>query len=155
MRTSLVDRTRREPRQGQALVEFAVAIIPFMILMMGVLDLGRAIYTLNGTAEAAREIARVTSVHLTDGVSTDLGSSTEAQAVIATQRGLIPNLVFTSSSDIDCVDIGDNVIPDADCTRGNDYYIRVHVRVTFTPVTPIVAMFGSHTFDSWSRIGIP
>ena len=155
MRSTLVDRTRREPRRGQALVEFAVAVIPFMILMMGVLDLGRAIYTMNGTAEAAREIARVTSVHLHAGGNPDLGSSAESQAVIATQRGLIPNLLFTPSSDIDCVDIGDNIIPDDACASGDEFYIRVHVRVTFTPVTPLVGMFGNHTFDSWSRIGIP
>ena len=38
--------------------------IPFLILLMGVFDLGRGIYTMNGTSEAAREITRVTIVHL-------------------------------------------------------------------------------------------
>ena len=54
-------------RQGQAVVEFALAVIPFLILLMGVIDLGRGIYTMNGTSEAARDIARVTIVHLTSG----------------------------------------------------------------------------------------
>ena len=56
-------RTDRPRRSGQALVEFAIAVIPFLMLLMAVVDLGRGIYMLNGTSEAARDIARVTSVH--------------------------------------------------------------------------------------------
>ena len=163
------DRTRRSilpglhrPRsRGQALVEFSIAVIPFLLLMMGIVDLGRAIYALNATSEAAREIARVTSVHECNGACGDLGSSTEAQAVITTQRGLIPNLVFNSSVDIDCVEIvpgsppTENVIADDECKIGNDYFIRVHVQSTFTPITPLVGMFGSHTLESWARIHLP
>ena len=60
-------RPRRDPSRsdGQALVEFSLAVIPFLILLMGVFDLGRGIYMMNGTSEAAREINRVTIVHLT------------------------------------------------------------------------------------------
>ena len=59
---------------GQALVEFALVLIPFVILLMGVIDLGRGIYMMNGTSEAARDINRATIVHLTDGAD-DLGFS--------------------------------------------------------------------------------
>ena len=55
--TPIAPRTARRPRrrgQGQALVEFALAAIPFLILLMAVVDLGRGIYALNGTSEAAR-----------------------------------------------------------------------------------------------------
>jgi TadE-like protein len=156
------DRNRRSilgadaPRSpGQALVEFSIAIIPFLLLLMGVLDLGRGIYAMNATSQAAREIARVTSVHrCSDTPCTDLGTSTEAQDTIATQRALIPGLVFNPSVDIDCVDAADNVIPDSQCTpkTDTDYFIRVHVRSTFSPVTPLLGVFGNHTFESWSRI---
>ena len=145
-------RSRRERPAGQALVEFAVAIIPFLVLMMGVFDLGRAIFTMNGTSEAAREIARVTSVHLYDSCC-DLGSSTETSGVIATQRGLVPLMQLTPSTDIVCVDVSDTIIPDDACRSGD--YVRVHVRASFTPVTPIVSGFGSHTFEAYSRIRIP
>ena len=146
---------RRSP--GQALVEFSIALIPFLLLLMGVLDLGRGIYALNATSEAAREIARATSVHRcadTGGGCADLGNSVETQDAIATQRGLIPNLVFDPSVDIDCVDATDAVITDTSCTPSGDTdrYIRVHVRSTFTPVTPLLGIFGDHTFESWSRI---
>jgi Flp pilus assembly protein TadG len=146
---------RRSP--GQALVEFSLALIPFMLLLMGVLDLGRGIYAMNATSEAAREIARATSVHRcadTDGGCADLGTSIETQAAIATQRTLIPNLVFDPSVDIDCVDATDSVISDIECTPSSDTdrYIRVHVRSTFSPVTPLLGIFGNHVFESWSRI---
>lgn len=154
-------RARGNRSRGQALVEFSMAVIPFLLLLMGVVDLGRAIYAINATSEAAREIARVTAVHQCNGVCGDLGSSTEAQAVITTQRSVIPNLNFTPSTDIDCVEMvpgsppTENVVDDTDCSIGNDYYIRVHVQSVFTPITPLVGMFGSHNLDAWARVRLP
>jgi hypothetical protein len=155
----LIARRARAPRSpGQALVEFSIAVIPFMLLLMGVLDLGRGIYAMNATSQAAREIARVTSVHrCADTPCSDLGTSTQTQDMIATQRALIPNLVFNPSVDIDCVDATDTVIPDDKCFPKSSvaYFIRVHVRSTFSPVTPFLGVFGDHTFESWSRIQLP
>jgi hypothetical protein len=115
---------------------------------------------MNATSQAAREIARVTSVHrCVDSFSgcADLGLSPETQDTIATQRTLIPNLVFDPSVDIDCVDSTDSVIADIQCkpSSGDPRYIRVHVKSTFTPVTPLLGVFGNHTLDSWSRIELP
>ena len=144
--------TRRRKRGGQALVEFSIAVIPFVVLLMAVVDLGRGIYMANGTAEAAREIARTTSVHLWNS-SHDLGSSPQAAATIATQRGLIPGLTINPSTDIVCVDDLDQVVADTICQPGN--YVRVHLTAPFAPITPLVSAFGSHVFESTSRIKIP
>ena len=143
-------RRGRDRSRGQALVEFSLVMIPFMVLMMAVFDLGRAIYMMNTTAEAAREIARVTAVHPWNS-SKDLGSSTEAAAVIAAQRGLLPGMNFTPGTDITCVDIGDTTIADAQCSRTGSF-VKVRVRSTFAPITPLVMMFGSHTLEAYSRI---
>ena len=150
---------RRRPRadrtRGQSLVEFSLVIIPFTFLIMGIFDLGRGIYMMNGTAEAAREIARVTSVHSgcpqDPPPSCDMGSSTDTAGVVATQRGLIPGLTIDTATDITCVDINDVVKPDDECLWGTDY-VRVRVTSSFTPITPIVSMFGSHVFESYSRV---
>ena len=88
-------RVRRRPARsrGQSLVEFSLVVVPFVFILMGIFDLGRGIYMMNGTAEAAREIARVTSVHSgcpLNAVTCDLGSSTETANVVATQRRLVP-----------------------------------------------------------------
>jgi len=143
---------RRRRQRGQAVVEFAVAIVPFMVLLMSVLDIGRGIYVMNGTAQAAREIARVTSVHMY-ATCCDLGSSANAQDVIAVQRSLIPGLEIDASSDIVCVDASDAVIPDNTCRPGD--FVRVHVSAPFSPITPLVSAFGDHTLESFSRIRIP
>lgn len=145
---------RRSRSRGQALVEFSIALIPFLIILMGILDLGRGIYQMNTTAQAAREIARVTSVHEWN-TCCQLGSSTEAQAVIATQRGLLPGIQFDPAADIQCVDLADTVVPDGQCQAWADRLVRVRVRSTFTPITPIVSMFGSHTLESVSRVESP
>lgn len=150
---------RSSGHRGQALVEFALAVIPFLILLMGVIDLGRGIYMMNGTSEAARDINRATIVHLTNGTGT-LGLSAQTTAVIATQRGLIPGLAITPGTDIDCVDafgvVQNRTVggEDNDCNHGVDF-IRVRVRAQFTPVTPLVSAFGTHMFESTSRMQIP
>ena len=122
--------------------------------MMAVFDLGRAIYMMNSTAEAAREIARVTVVH-PFGSTKDLGSSNAAQGVIATQRSLVPNLTIAPSTDIVCVDVTDTVVADSECYARPDRFVRVRVQAPFEPITPLVAMFGSHTLESVSRIDVP
>jgi hypothetical protein len=145
---------RSDRSRGQSLVEFSLVIIPFTFLIMGIFDLGRGIYMMNGTAEAAREIARVTSVHSgcpLNAVSCDLGSSTETAGVVSTQQGLIPGLTINTSTDITCVDINDVVKADNTCRWGVDY-VRVRVTSSFSPITPIVSMFGDHVFESYSRV---
>jgi Flp pilus assembly protein TadG len=157
-RRSSPRRASNTRRQGQALVEFALAVIPFLILLMGVIDLGRGIYTMNGTSEAARDIARVTIVHLTNGSGT-VGLSDETAQVIATQEGLVPGLTINPATDIQCVDAYGVVQKKTlgfgtDCTVGEDF-ITVYVKAPFAPITPLVSAFGSHTFDSTSRMTIP
>ncbi len=44
--------------RGQTLVEFAVVALAFLLMMVGILDLGRAVYAYNAIANAAREGAR-------------------------------------------------------------------------------------------------
>jgi hypothetical protein len=147
-------RRRSDRSRGQSLVEFSLVIIPFTFLIMGIFDLGRGIYMMNGTAEAAREIARVTSVHSgcpLNAVSCDLGSSTETAGVVSTQQGLIPGLTIDTATDITCVDINDVVKADNTCRWGVDY-VRVRVTSSFSPITPIVSMFGDHVFESYSRV---
>lgn len=48
--------------RGQALVEFALVIPILMLLVCGLVDLGRAVYVSNSLAEAARDGARYGSV---------------------------------------------------------------------------------------------
>ena len=54
---------RRRAERGQALVEFAIGAITFMILVLGVFDVGRAVWNYNTLAGATREGTRYAMVH--------------------------------------------------------------------------------------------
>jgi len=156
MTRSLLRARSRRRQRGQALVEFAIAAIPFLLLVMGVLDLGRAIYQMNTTAQAAREIARTASIHPWT-TCCDLGTSPQGTTVVNIQRALLPNMSFTASTDVVCVDVTDASVPDAECQpRERDpHFVAVTVRSTFVPATPLTMLFGSHTFSSTSRVELP
>jgi Flp pilus assembly protein TadG len=126
---------------GQALVEFSLTVLIFLLMLMGIFDLGRAIYMYNGVAEAAREIARVTSVH----PGTTLGNSTETAAVVATQKGLIPNL---GNPTFACRNI-DNTAVSGTC-QAPDHSVRVSISAVYTPATPVLSFLGSITLSSSS-----
>lgn len=49
---------RRSDRRGQTLVEFALILPVFILLLVGVFDFGRAIYAYNTVLNASREGAR-------------------------------------------------------------------------------------------------
>jgi Flp pilus assembly protein TadG len=49
--------------RGQALVEFALAIPIFLLLLMGLFDLGRAVFSYNTLTNAAREGVRLAIVN--------------------------------------------------------------------------------------------
>ena len=134
---------RRDPG-GQALVEFSLTLIIFLVLVMGVFDFGRAIYQYNGVSQAAREIARVTAAHPGTDFTIDAGRSSQTQAVIQTQKGLIPNL---RDPDMECVEI-DGTVVTGHCIEGK--WIQVRISATYTPITPILGLTGTWDFFSSS-----
>ncbi|MHB8397984.1 MAG: TadE/TadG family type IV pilus assembly protein [Candidatus Limnocylindrales bacterium] len=137
---------RRRRQCGQALVEFALAVTVFLLLLMGVVDLGRGIYMYNGVSQAAREIARVASVH----PGSTLGTSAQAASVIATQQGLIPNL---GTPTFTCVDIsGAPIHSSTTCVSGD--FVKVVVSAPFSPVTPLLGLTGTWNLQSTSIVQI-
>lgn len=143
----------RERQRGQGLVEFSLALIPFLFLLMGVVDLGRGIYTNNGVAQAAREIARVASVHQCAGPCTTATWSAEIHEVVNAQRALVPGLQ-TSDITIECVEIDDTVwVVTSSCLDGK--FIRVQARATFQLVTPLLPVPNPFTVSSTAHVQVP
>jgi Flp pilus assembly protein TadG len=136
--------------RGQALVEFSLVIVIFLVLMMAIVDLGRGIYMFNGVSQAAREIARVTSVH----PGTTFGNSAETTAVINTQKKLIPNLQNPTFS---CVDIDDSAVAleGTMCPASKGYRVKVTITAPYTPVTPVMGLIGTWNMQSTSSLEIP
>jgi hypothetical protein len=131
--------------KGQGLVEFSLAIMIFLFLLIGIIDLARGVFTLNGVAEAAREIARETSLYPGSG---GLGSSPETAAILATQRTLVPGLQTPSFS---CVDIAGTAIT-GECHAGS--WVRVTVSATYIPVMPVASFVGPVDLQSTSSAEI-
>ena len=146
---------RRQRERGQSLVEFSLALIPFIFMLMGVVDLGRGIHTNNGVAQAAREIARAASVHQCVGPCTSATWSADVVDVVNTQRALVPGLT-TSSITIDCVDVTNTVIviPAGESCPANDY-IRVQASVAMTLVTPLLPIPNPYTVASTAHVQVP
>jgi Flp pilus assembly protein TadG len=53
---------RRRTRRGQTLVEFALILPIFLLLVIGIFDFGRAVYAYNTISNAAREAVRTAIV---------------------------------------------------------------------------------------------
>jgi hypothetical protein len=140
-------------KQGQALVEFSLVLVPFLFILMGIVDLGRGIYVNNGVAEASREIARVTSVHPCNPGSCTLGNSAETIAVVNTQKGLVPGLGDPAASiTFQCVDVRDQNVSG---TCKSEDFVRVTISVPFRVVTPLLGLGNPFTLASVSHIQLP
>lgn len=100
-------------RSGQTLAEFAIVVLVFLLLVVGVVDLSRAVYAYNQIKSAAREGARYATMHPYD----EEGVEEAAKALIV---GL----------DVD--DVSVELTP---CECGS---VQVDVRYTWHPVTAIL-----------------
>ena len=140
----------RHRSRGQALVEFSLAFIVLAVLVFAVVDFGRGIYQYNAVSQAAREIARVTSVHPGTDFTTPAGRSAETNAVIQVQRGLVPGLVVAADA-IQCVDSTGAVV--ATCDRSK-HSVRVTVTAPFRAVTPPMSAMGAWDMKGASSVQI-
>lgn len=136
---------RRSPDDGQALVEFSIGILVFITLFVGMIDLARAVFMYNGVSQAARELARETSVYPGTGT---LGSSAETQAVLATQRNLVPGL---QAPTFECYDLAG--VPQSDTCRPGDW-VKVTTATRFQPSLPFLTAILTLDFTSSSSAEI-
>jgi len=140
--------------RGQALVEFSLALIPFLLILMGIADLGRAVYINNGVNEAAREIARTTAVHLCKPNSCTLGNSAETAATVNTQKNLVPGLGGPSSTiTFTCTDVSDTTVSTTDCSGRQ--FVKVTVSVPYSALTPLLSMIAPTTLSASAHVEVP
>lgn len=147
-------RAAREPR-GQTLVEFSLALIPFLFVLMGIVDLGRGVYTNNAVSQAAREIARTVAVHPCDGPCATDTYSSDALETIAAQKQLVPGLTDDGIV-VDCQDITGATVSVADgsqCPPGD--FVRVTVSATFRLVTPFLPVPNPFGVSAIAHVQVP
>ena len=147
---SRIGRKRRRTR-GQSLVEFALVLPLFMLLLFGIIDISRYVFTLNTLNQVARESARVGSVQTWPTECAALARDTCIDRV-ARGRALAVNLntglvttAAPSSAGVQavCRHLATNgtqsVVAFSDC-RSNDL-LTVTLHSNFTLVTPGVGQF--------------
>lgn len=135
---------------AQALVEFALLLFLLIVMVIGVLDLGRATYYFSAVYNAAREGARYGSVHPNSG-----------DAICTRAQPISIGMTLGCVKDNPCSSSGNDICVNKDTTNPAEAYIEVTVVYQFQPVTPLVLQaFGISTLpiSSTSRMfieGIP
>lgn len=134
--------------RGQALVEFAFVVPIFLLLLFGIIEFGRYVYTVQILNNAAREGARYAIVHGSESLNPTgpmpggaPGSDIAGEAVKAVVRRFAVGVVGANISfpPVDCVNgetSGPCWVPNNQ--RGNA--VTVTVRATFNALIPIVPL---------------
>lgn len=142
-------RRRRQRTRGQALVEFAMILPFFAMVLFGIIDMGRYVYTLNALNEASREAARFGGVAIRPPECSSLDRNACVRAVLRSRLTAVP--VTTGEIAVYCQRKSSNGgLPNQSADppidncggtwRSNDL-MRVRVTHTFTLVTPLISQF--------------
>lgn len=130
---------------GQALVEFALVVPVFLLLALGLIDVGRLVYINNAIAEGAREGARWGSV----GGRSNLPSSNpdSIQSHTLGIMAAVPSPTVT----VTCKDIFGNT----PATCGSNDILTVTVSSQVTMFTPVVSnIVGPKTISAISIVTV-
>ena len=130
---------RAKRSRGQGLVEFAIVLPVIILIVMGLMDLGRGIYTYNTLSQSSRQAARIAIVNQTD-------TAIQAQAIASgATLGLTTSDVDVCFKTEDTTkqncSSGDDNCPQADRVIGCLAIVTTHV--SYAPFTPFVAMLFS------------
>jgi Flp pilus assembly protein TadG len=114
--------------RAQSLVEMAVTLPAFLLLILGFIDLGRAVYYYSALGNAVREGARYASVQRALD-TTDTTTQDNITDVVTHYSVSVP----ISAGDVvaDRVDVDGNLAADG-------LYVRVSGSVDFDPVIPFL-----------------
>lgn len=122
----------RDRSRGQALVEFAVVVPVFVLLLLGITDLGRAVYAYHTLNNAAREGARQAIVDQYEAHIKDV-AATQAVGVGATAADVYVDYRAPSTPEVE---------NSCDANVGADAVVGciavVRVTYDYTAATPVI-----------------
>jgi Flp pilus assembly protein TadG len=122
----LTSRRRQGRSRGQALVEFALVLPVFVLVLMGIFDLGRAVYAYNTISNAARSAIRVAIVDQ----NLELIKERAAQQAVA--LGVDPN------TDVDVAFKQPDSATDCITPIAIACEVEVIVRYQYSAATPVI-----------------
>ncbi|HET8746399.1 MAG TPA: TadE/TadG family type IV pilus assembly protein [Ramlibacter sp.] len=119
-------------RHGAFIVEFAFTVIILIILLFGMLELGRAVYTWNSAVQATRAGARAAAIAA-------MGST--PQPVLDAMRVSMPQLQW---SDIEVLYSPDGIhfapYASRNCERGTCVFVQVRIQGEFHPAVAMTPL---------------
>ncbi len=154
-------------QRGVAALEFALVVVPFFLLLLGVIEFGRLMYLWNTVQEVTRSAARQAVV--TDFTNTSAIAQLKQVAVFRSNAGTLPaatevsdvmvNITYLQSDGATAVapmptDPGDNISACLDVTRASSCIKFVQVQVctgspcgpvTFQPMVGLFSYLGALT----------
>jgi Flp pilus assembly protein TadG len=139
----------RRARRGQALVEFAFVIPIFLLLFMGVVDLGTAVFSYNSLTNAARE-----------GVRLAIVNQDEASIVTRAEKQLLLAEIDAPNVTIGFYEANEDGTPDTSTTcdpAAVGCLAVVTFETTYHPLTPIIGQVLFHdgvTFTASSVLAV-
>ena len=136
---------RRSERRGQTLVEFALILPVFLLLLMGIFDFGRAVYAYNTISNAARQAVRLAIVDQEPAKIQDLA------AQHASSLGIDPSTVTITF-------VNPDLSSGAPCDNVpvlNGCVVEVTVPYTYTAATPLIGnIIGPISMSATSRLPV-
>jgi Flp pilus assembly protein TadG len=155
----------RRRQRGQALMEFALVLPIFLLIIFGIIDIGRYVYVTNAFNEAAREGARYGSVEqwaYSCPASVPVASQTRftCSAAVALSR-IAGAPAYVSTPTVTCYSKGGDsstAVSSATCRAG--YLLQVTVSTPTSPpdqqfhfFTPVIGqMLGTPTISGQASV---
>lgn len=138
---------KRARSRGQALAEFAMVVPLFLLILFGIIDLARYVYTGNALSNMAREAARVAGVESRPACSQaarDVCANAIARSRI-TAVSINPGFATSGSPAavgvyVECRSQRNLSVVTMSSCRSSDI-LKVRLNSEFTLVTPIVSSF--------------
>lgn len=158
MRIAVLRRPARAPgrARGQSLVEFALVLIPLMLLILGVVQFGLIFNSYVTMTNAAREGARTGTIYVYDRTLSKTQNDTNRDAAIrASVLGSMNLLAKTSpqfaASDLTITYENPNGVPDTETRTGQ----TVKVRAVYHQDLIIPMISALLPKDSGGRLALP
>lgn len=133
-------RIQKPAEGGQSLVEFALVLPIFLLLLFGVIDGGRAIFAYNQMSQVTRAVARVASTTCFESTpACDRTSGSIATSISSQAAGYQSPVTWT----VECVDPQTAIVRTSGsniCKVGD--LVRVSIAASFTLLTPVASSFG-------------
>ena len=140
----------RDKDKGSGLVEFALAVVAILIVLFGIIDIGRALYAYNWLSDAARRgtrYAMVRGTKCTGLLSACPATPNDVQTYITSLADGIDTSQLTVTSQ--CFAPGNASPGSLPCAAPG--WVKVTVQYQFHLVSPVMAPINNWTMHSDSQ----